>query len=73
MKIKDSDIVDMFYKLPRPINGGYLVPAKFSRRLLRRANQTQEYVDLIYTRYDRRYKWRLRFNELQNILQRVAN
>ena len=46
----------MWYKLPK-MDDGYLVPIKFANQLLRRANQTQEYVDLIYARYERRYKW----------------
>ena len=69
MKIKDSDIINMFYKSSPPTDGGYLVPVKFGRQLRRRANQTNEYVDLIYERYDRRYKWRLRFTRLPKILQ----
>jgi len=69
MKIKDSDITNMFYKLSKPTDSGYLVPLKFSKQLLKRFNQTQEYVDSIYERYDRRYKWRLKFNK---ILQWVA-
>ena len=67
MKIKDSDIIDMWYKLPK-MDGGYLVPIKLARQLLRRVNQTQEYVDSIYARYERSYKWRLRFKKLHEIL-----
>ncbi len=70
MKIKDSDIIDMYYQLSKPL-GGFLVPSKFARQLLRRANQTEEYVDLIYARYERRYKWRLRFQTLCNALQNL--
>jgi len=69
-KIQDSDIINMWYKLEEP-SGGFLVPEKFTRQLLRRANQTQEYIDLIYKRYDRRYKWRLRFQKLHDILQQL--
>jgi len=72
VKIKDSDIINMFYKLSPPTDGGYLVPIKFGRQLLKRANQTEEFVDLIYGRYERRYKWQLRFNKLRNIMQRIA-
>jgi len=71
MKIKDNNTIDMWYKLPK-MDDGYLVPIKFANQLLRRANQTQEYVDLIYARYERRYKWQLRFNKLHDILQRIA-